>query len=446
MTLAAVKPGGWSLYEVLRSSQMTALQNELVKAVDGVNGGTYTLEAPLVFDGAEVQFEGGARIPSGAILHVNDGGKIDVHGAGLLEISLAATLALQGTLTLTGDINVQSGGDINVKGSPGTPGRIDVESAGVLHLEPGAVFDIDSDMALGGTLDVVGGAIRLRSAATLTLEDSAAIALEDSAAITLQDGAQLLLTIGASIALSTGTALVVDDDAELLVRDSAILGVLDTATLTLQNSATLTLADSAQMLLTTGTSLVAGNNAFVQVEDANDLRINDSIENFRLAMTPVWIQLNAATGAPRWLQAHIGRWVQTESVSVGLYEIAFALPFLPGDTITSLNVMFDGGPALPATKPRISIVKVAIDGTVSSPALAATVDGSASAAAYDGVHFVSLNAGTATTGAMPITLTSDPHYLVVRGEQGGTDDTLQILSISGGAVARSFRSSSMVYN
>jgi len=188
-------------------------------------------------------------------------------------------------------------------------------------------------------------------------------------------------------------------------------------------------------------TLAAGST--LKVEAAAALIINDQNENFRLSLTPFSIQLTTG-GDPRWKASTFGRWRQGESASVGLYEITFPLLLLPGDTLTALNVMLDGGPIRPVSLlPRVSILKVSASGTVT--ALSRTVDTSTTDVDYDAVHLVTLDSFSDTLLHMPLTITSDPHYVVIRGEQGGTDDTLEILSIFGQLTARGYRTASMVY-
>jgi hypothetical protein len=66
MTLQGPKPGGWALNEVLTSSQLTALQSALERAVDGVGGGTYNPSPALQLNNTKITLPGIAdlKIPS----------------------------------------------------------------------------------------------------------------------------------------------------------------------------------------------------------------------------------------------------------------------------------------------------------------------------------------------------------------------------------------------
>lgn len=66
MTLQGPKPGGWALNEVLTSSQLTALQTALERAVDGVGGGTYNPSPVLQLNNTKITLPAIAdlKIPS----------------------------------------------------------------------------------------------------------------------------------------------------------------------------------------------------------------------------------------------------------------------------------------------------------------------------------------------------------------------------------------------
>lgn len=71
MTLADPKVGGWANHERLASSEMNAIRTELLKAVDGVGGGTYNLSGPLIFDGDTFRIDETLYINLGADLIVD---------------------------------------------------------------------------------------------------------------------------------------------------------------------------------------------------------------------------------------------------------------------------------------------------------------------------------------------------------------------------------------
>jgi hypothetical protein len=56
MTISVIKPGGWAVGEKLRSTEVNSVQTELLKCVDGENGGTYTPTDPIVIGGEGAEF------------------------------------------------------------------------------------------------------------------------------------------------------------------------------------------------------------------------------------------------------------------------------------------------------------------------------------------------------------------------------------------------------
>jgi hypothetical protein len=111
----------------------------------------------------------------------------------------------------------------------------------------------------------------------------------------------------------------------------------------------------------------------------------------------------------------------------------------PGDAIPEITVRLSAAVhgALPATMPRVSLVRCDQNGNVTG--LASVTDNSPSTAAYQTPHDVTLNA-TTDPGHMPRTATSDPHYVVVLGEAGANSVIgLQIQSVRGTLTGASYR-------
>jgi hypothetical protein len=212
MTLTAVKPGGWDVEEVLTSDQMNALQVELLKAIDGVNGGTYSPVSDLVIGGP------GELIVSTTLSILTD---LIIEAAAFLQVM--GTLQLSGVQTVTGDINVPSGGEINIQNL----GRIDVESGGDVNLAGGA------DMTLAGTdggadLDIASGA-RLGLSGTATVFGS--VNLSTGGQINVPTGChidiegsngRINLASGAKILGSSGAEMQVFDADDLTINSSSV--------------------------------------------------------------------------------------------------------------------------------------------------------------------------------------------------------------------------------
>jgi hypothetical protein len=107
MTFSRVKALGWATNEKLTSAQMNALDEDHADAIDGVGGGTYTINAPLEINGDDVtlgDFSGGRLISAGDAL-VN--GSLDVAGATTLaSVDVTGTTSLTGALTANGNTTI----------------------------------------------------------------------------------------------------------------------------------------------------------------------------------------------------------------------------------------------------------------------------------------------------------------------------------------------------
>jgi|SRR6188768_2633186 len=201
MSLSPVNAGGWDPEEVLTSDQMNALQVELLKAIDGLNGGSYSLGSNLTFNGpGEVVFNTLLSILTDLV----------IEAAAFLQVE--GTLLLSGTQTVTGDINVPSGGEINVQNL----GRIDVESGGDVNLAGGA------DMTLAGTaggadLDIADGA-RLGLAGTATL--SGEIEVVSGGEVDIHNGGRIDVEGGGTVNLLSSAKILGSGGAEIQVFDA----------------------------------------------------------------------------------------------------------------------------------------------------------------------------------------------------------------------------------
>jgi hypothetical protein len=141
---------------------LNALAAELLKAVDGVNGGSYTLAAPLTFLGADVHF--GSDVDFQASASVSFAGPVDI--AGIVNVN-------DGRVDLNGtsELNVEGAAHIDVEGSiEVTSGTVNVHSA------------------TGVTL--VGGRINGQSGSSIIMAGGALVRIEDSGELTIHDSAE----------------------------------------------------------------------------------------------------------------------------------------------------------------------------------------------------------------------------------------------------------------
>ena len=133
MTIADPKAGGWSLGELLTNGQMDAIRSGLLKAIDGVDGGTYSLSAPLIFQGDDV------RLDSDDI-DIVSGGELSILSGGLLSVEMGGAAQCESG----GQWNVLSGGDIDVAngGTISLSGAIEMATGSQIHTNTGGTITI----------------------------------------------------------------------------------------------------------------------------------------------------------------------------------------------------------------------------------------------------------------------------------------------------------------
>ena len=178
MTLVDTKPGGWALNEVLTSAQMNALKAELLKAIDGQDGGTYSLTAPLIIDGDEFHV--------GDILRVLASGQLIITAGASFAIQAATTGTFGAVMDMlaTAVINIGSGAAVRAESG----GFVIVESGGELTLQSGGEVVVNS-----------GGIVRLESGASATVESGGAVDVESGGAVNLQSGSFVAGSNGAEV-------------------------------------------------------------------------------------------------------------------------------------------------------------------------------------------------------------------------------------------------------
>jgi hypothetical protein len=377
-----------------------AIVSELVKAIDGVNGGTYTLSAELVFDGDEVHVASVLRVLPGATLQV--AGAINLLPGSELDVNAGADVTLEGALA------VADGGVINVN------------DGAVLDMNAGAQMTVDS----GATVDVAG-TVNLNPGSELNVNSSAAANVAGTGKLTVTGGGQLNLgSVADHVGASAGEANV-GFGALLNVKAGGVLVVED------------------------GGRIVSNPTGGITLEESGDLTINNSAGDFQLTMA-VAFHDGLAPWAPTTDASLLAGWVQFD-VSARR-RIMFPLPLVPGDTLVNVFVRVHGDPSgggahggvRPTNVATVELLSVDLDGAIT---VLATKDDPVSAADYDTAHYIILETGTLTTGAMPQLATPNPFYVRVRGEQGGSAAAakLTILSVSGNTIARKYRAQNMVY-
>jgi hypothetical protein len=360
-----------------------------------VEGAAINVSGVINIDsGGHIDVDSGADInlASGSDLNVASGGDINVVTGGEINVTGTVNIDAGGVIAVDGNINLATGAIINVNDDA----RINVNSGGEIQFNPGSTLDVNvsSDFAAGTTM-VMRGAISIPSGGSISVT---------SADVNVNSGAQILLNGGSLILGASGT------------------------------------------IQANGGDVTLGSGSLLTVDAAANIMVSDSAEGWRHTLTPAfhdglnpWARTTDASGVLGWYQTDVG----------ARRSIWFALPFLPGDTLVNLFVRVQGdvlgllshGGVAPDTQASIELITVDINGV---PNVEASTNDAASGATYDSPHNIVLANGV--SGIMPHVVTTDPLYLRVRGEIGGSAAIgLGILSISGNIIARSYRPASMVY-
>lgn len=356
MTITAVKAGGWDPEDVLTSDEMNAFQERLLKAIDGVDGGTYELQDDLVFDG------------TGVVVIAND-----------LRIDPAATLTLQGSL--------------------------DVEDAATA---------------------TVHGALVVADGGTVTLEDGSVQTVADGAQVRVDDGGDLRILDGGTVNLNDGAVIDLNSGAQQTVDFGASIDVA--GNVNVANGGNVNLANGAKIVLT-------ASGAEIKLASMSSLKIDAQAFGGFHTLTPV--QRVAGEWDP--YSGLAASWL--DNVANGTAVIPFALALTPGDTLSTVVLSLrgqagvTGHAALPATPVRVILSEIAFDGTVTS--IDAANDGSASAAAFNAQHTITLSGGL-----LPRVVVAGSRLIVtVRAEGGAGAEAGKTLLLGLGftGIARAFR-------
>ncbi len=379
MTFPQVNPGGWALNELLTSAQMNLMQSFIVNAVDGVDGGTYALQSDL-------RFEGPADFQVNTTLDILGSGKIDMAASSSLNFIAGASLLMfsSSTMILAGLMQVDSGGEI------------EVESGGALNVEGGAALNVES----GGELNVLsGGAAKVLSGGAIDVESGADINVESGGDINVLSGGLLDVEGGAISSIFSGGLLVVVGELRLV------------------------------------------NGVDVNISDVDDFTVNSQ------SITRQWdgVPLLRTIGTGAWdFLSTAGVYRQSDTAASGTFILPVNVN--AGDEITQIRVRLDGGAgaghgaSLPGTLPNIRLRRrdpeTGVATTISGP----TTDTSASAAAYDVPHDVTLSGLTEVS-------TGQPYFVTIEGETGANsvDDTLQICGVETTVEINSMRATEEVY-
>ncbi len=315
----------------------------------------------------------------------------------------------------------------------------------------------------GGTYTLDGDDLEFTGSATFILDCAAQLTagkvfaidghldLSSSGRINLASGAVIGLNSGATLIAGSGALIELDSGAALNATSGSIISVGNGAQLDVANGGIIDLANNSTVELHSGALFAVDSGGIVIFARAADLKVASETCFWRSPMVPQWITLysNAGVVTPAWAvndEAASGGWDLNDVGAANM--IRFPLNRLPGDILTSISMSLNGaagvghgGNISGMTMPKIQLVKVSSVGV--KTILASATDASASAAAYDADHSVTLDSGTDTVGGMPVTVTGDPLFLEVIGEHGtnAVATTLRLNSIFGQSTSKAYRSS-----
>jgi hypothetical protein len=105
---ARVNTLGWALFEELTSAQMNQLDLNVSRALDGLNGGEYTLTAPLIIHGT-VSFDSiGGTFDTAFVSNVSftSNGSFTAINTGLFTVDDGTTFTINAATTFTSDAEV----------------------------------------------------------------------------------------------------------------------------------------------------------------------------------------------------------------------------------------------------------------------------------------------------------------------------------------------------
>lgn len=352
------------------------LATELVKAIDGVNGGTYTLASPLRFEGADVQIA--------ADLEVVSGGEINVQAGGIINI--------------TGDIQVKNAGDINVESG----GDIHLVSGAGLELDSGAVFLLEGTQNVAATgvlsLETAGAQMLVKAGTFISIESGGSIEVAGIVNINsggvqnVNSGGRIDIESGGSIDVHAGGSITIEDQNDLLINDDAV---------NVRLCMTPAWIESAGGAVTWDRTAAAPGGALIQTQvDA----AAQYIAMFPLALPPG--------------------------------DDIVAVTVILHGTIGSAGSHSD----LPGQMPRVALISVDAAGTQTTISAAASpndgTDQSANQAAYDANHTLTW----APASTLTVSGSNAYYVLVLgEAGSDSQANSLGIRSITVSAVARSFR-------
>ncbi len=331
---------------------------------------------------SDLQFDGPGLFNVGTTMEFLSGSQLDMATGSSFNLVGGVMSLFSGTVSnFDGLIGVGATGEIEIE----TGGELKVESGGVLGIESGGLLNVE----LGGIIDVLlGGVITLNSGATIQV---------DTGSVEVQSGGDINVNSGGDLRVLSGGQLEVFSGGILDLNSGCVVNIAD--------------VDDVN---------VSGQSITMQWDGVPLLR------------TTNWDFLSTA-----------GVFRQSDTSSGGTFILPIRVN--SGDTITQVRVRLDGGAGaghagLPASLPTITFRRgdpeTGNATTISGP----LTDPSASQAAYDVPHDV-------TISGLSETSTGQRYFVDIDGESGANaiDDTLQICGVEITVTLNSLRASQEVY-
>lgn len=232
------------------------------------------------------------------------------------------------------------------------------------------------------------------------------------------------LQIEDTLRMQAGSALVISGTAVMTAASSSIVDF--------DSGSFLNISAGADMNIEAGADVIVG--------DLDDLAVDDDDHEYTICLSAAYVEEDGAGEATWTLTRAVapGNWVQQSIAPGSGAQVFFGLRVDPGDTIEEIVARVDGGVsgvgvhALLPTLPELTLVEtegftalgLAVD-------IATEQDTSASTAAYDDPHNITLD-NTTSGGALPYVAQPDAHYWVrINGERGANAiaNELAILAI-----------------
>lgn len=185
----------WGATPAVLAAEFWSLDNQVYKAINGDEGGTWAPAAVITVGGSGLTVTGPSSLTNCSDITI-DNGTFDMTGTGVITISDTVAVNLSNTAT----INLGSGTRINANSGS----FIDIESGADLDVKSGGEIDIEN-----GAQIIVnsGGAVVVQSGGAISVEGLSGLVLGASSSISAASGSKVTGTLSQECRLTkTGAA------------------------------------------------------------------------------------------------------------------------------------------------------------------------------------------------------------------------------------------------